>query len=454
MVKTKRLFSASLLLATCTLQLSGIVPAQARPRPNVLVIVTDDQRASETLNVMEATQRLFVRGGTKFTNAVATTPLCCPARASIFTGQYAHNHGVRGNEDIANLAHQNTFQRYLGEGGYRTAIFGKLANRWSTKRNPPYFDRWATSSDGRHRYKNGTWNVNGQIRTVEAYASEYIKRKAVRFIRTQESNDRKPWLLYLAPPAPHEPATPQRRYADRLYAPWNGNPAVHEVSRRDKPPYVQRIPPTTFADGQSIRLRQLRTLESVDNMIRRVFQTLKRKSEKRRTLAIFLSDNGYLWGEHKLSEKRHPYIQSSEIPLAIRWPGRVPKGRTSRKFVANIDLAPTILDATNISPRHTMDGRSLLRRWRRSSLLQEHWNTSSPVPTWKSLRTRRMQYIEYYDSDGTRTFREFYNLRRDPWQLMNLLKDGRKRTGPSGDRLHALRLRLERAATCSGKSCR
>ena len=452
MKRTSALF-ASVLLAICVTQLPEKAQGQARRRPNVLVIVTDDQRATDTLRVMGATRRIFFRGGTRYTNAFATTPLCCPARASILTGQYAHNHGVKGNTGIGNLDQTHTLQRYLTENGYTSAIYGKFANRWPVWRDPPYFKKWAISSDGQDRYRNGKWNVDGEARIVETYATKYVQRKAVRFLRQGETSDRRPWFLYLTPPAPHLPATAQRRYADRQYPTWNGNPAVREKGRWDKPPYVRRLPPTTVRTGREIRLKQLRSLESVDDLVQRVFRTLKRTSENRRTLAIFLSDNGFMWGEHRLSEKLHPYTQSIEIPFAIRWPGRVRRGIRNPKLVANIDLAPTILDAAGISPQHVVDGRSLLSSWRRTRLLGEHWKMVTPVPSWKSLRTRRLQYIEYFDSEGRRTFREYYNLRRDPWQLRNLLRDGKKRSGPSRSRLLSLHVHLKRAADCSGAGC-
>ena len=152
---------ASLLLATCALEASGMVPAQAGLRPNILVIVTDDQRATETLGVMEATRRLFMKRGRRDKNAFTTTPVCCPARASIFTGQYAHNHGVKENGEMQNLVQEHTVQRYLHDNGYRTSIFGKYGNGWSVRRDPPHFDRWATFSSSSTHYRNGVWNVNG-----------------------------------------------------------------------------------------------------------------------------------------------------------------------------------------------------------------------------------------------------------------------------------------------------
>jgi len=441
-----------LLLIALGLQLFGTDSVQAKPRPNVLVIVADDQRAMKSMRVMEATRRLFVQGGTSFRNAFATTPVCCPSRASIFTGQYAHNHGVRRNSQARKLVHDDTIQRYLQGAGYRTAIFGKFGGHMAA-RHLPYADKWAIFSRSQRSYRNGKWNVDGQTRTIRTYASEYIQRRAVRFIRQREARDRKPWLLYMAPPAPHSPFIPQRRYADRRYATWNGNPAVREGSTTDKPPYVRRLQETTLSDGRTFRLKQLRTLESVDDMIRGAFRTLRRKGETRRTLAILVSDNGLLWGEHKLSSKYHSYTQSIQIPLAIRWPGRVPRNATRRGLVGNIDIAPTILDATGISPEHTMDGRSLLKSWNRSNLFLEQWKTTSQVPTWKSLRSKRWQYTEYFDSNERRTFREYYNLSKDRWQLRNLLMDGSKRSGPNSDRLRSLHRRLLRAAVCSGMEC-
>jgi arylsulfatase A-like enzyme len=197
-----------------------------------------------------------------------------------------------------------------------------------------------------------------------------------------------------------------------------------------------------------LSVQQKRTLLAVDELVARVIGRLKKLKESRRTLIVFMSDNGMLWGEHGLGGKRFPYTQSVKIPLLVKWPGHIRPRSQSRRMVANIDVAPTVYDAAGIQPAHVMDGRSLLARKRRNVMLLEHWEK---VP-WRSLRSRRFQYIEYFKrANGAIRFRELYNLKRDPWQLRNLLQGRAHRH----HRAIAARLRraLMRRADCQGAEC-
>jgi arylsulfatase A-like enzyme len=426
-------------------------PAQAEEptRPNVLVIVTDDQRGPGTMGVMRKTRAWMERGGVRFTNAFVTTPFCCPSRATIFTGQVVHNHGVFHDmeREGESFDHRFTMQAYLRQAGYRTGIFGKYLNGWDLSEDPPYFDRWAVVSRPRTEgYSGAPWNVNGTTRTIDMYSTTYISQWASRFLRSSERADDRPWFLYLGTYAPHYPFEPEPKYADARVPGWHPNPAVLEEDRSDKPPYVRKRH-TSLEDARRIRRQQLRTLMSVDDMVERAMRLLGRLHERRDTLVIFVSDNGYLWGEHGLRAKLVPYFPSINIPLLIRWPGRVPDGVRDGRAGTNADLLPTILDATMIEPDpgHQLDGTSLLDTWTRERLLTEFWSEAG-IPSWASIRTSEYQYVEYYDGEEV-TFREYYDLAADPWQLVNLLADGDPSNNPDVGSL-STRLALDRS--CSG----
>jgi arylsulfatase A-like enzyme len=429
--------------------------SRAQSTPNILIIVTDDQRAG-TLDVMPATRRWFKRGGTSFKNAFATTPLCCPSRASIFTGQYAHNHGVRRNPSGWKLDQRSTIQRYLKQEGYRNAIFGKYLQGVPTEFNPPYFDTWSVFPRSRSAYRNGTWNVDGRLRIIPRYATRYISRRSRGFLEASESLDQQPWFLVLTPPAPHLPYTPQPKYAGTPVPHWDPNPAVLEEDRSDKPPFVQeRSVPLHRA--RKVRAKQLRTLMSVDDMVKRVFSKLRVLEERRNTLAFFLSDNGYLWGEHGLGgsvyAKRPPYTGSVRIPLLARWRGHFLRNESDSRLVANIDIAPTIADAVGVKPdpEYPMDGKSLLGTGSRDHLLLEYFLDVGSTPDWAAFRSRNEAYVEYYLADGlTPTFREYYSLAEDPWQLENLLGNGDPDDDPQ---FQELSRQLDEDRRCSGNDC-
>lgn len=549
-----RLLGASALLAALALSLGGCsVPGNgagspAGERPNVLLIVTDDQRAGETLEVMPNVRRRFFAEGVRMQSATASTPLCCPSRGSIFTGRYVHNHGVRTNMDAERLDQETTLQHHLGEAGYETAIFGKYLNRWDLRRDPPHFDRFGIFGGGHFDVEA---NVDGEQRRVPGFSTDFVGEEARRFLADRDPDE--PFFLTLAPFVPHGPFTPEERYAKAPVPEFQGNPAVDEDDKSDKPPYVQRAaeerrphrgqdsdvaPLAAKGRAASVEKRarqisaeiprqQLRMVKSADDLVGAVFAELERTGEADNTIAFFVSDNGYLWGEHGLSAKGAPYTQSIEVPMAMRWPQRIRGGRGEERLAANVDIAPTVLDAVGLAPPTPVDGRSLLdRTWRRERALTEFFfrppaadrrharaggrrrapplggpragrgrerqgRRSAPgraerrrarrrgrrarglgamgpgarpptraagrrrarrgPGTWASLRTRDYQYVEYYGPDDrTVTFREYYDLRRDPWQLENVLGDETPDNDPDVERLSA---QLARDRRCSQKAC-
>ena len=434
-------------------------PAQAQAqRPNILVIVTDDQPRG-TLEAMPATRRLFAREGRTYPNAYVTTPLCCPSRASILTGRYAHNHGVL-TQQPQSFDVRTTIPRYLRQAGYLNAISGKYLNRWGTRPgftpvSPPYFDLWATTRPNGGGYHNTLFNVNGRLRTVRGYSTDFIGRQTIRFVRSFEQQDKRPWFMYTAVRAPHSPNVPAKEYAQARVSSWPGSPSVFESDRTDKPAYV-RSRSASLGQGRRVRKHQLRTLMSVDDMIREIFAELGRHGEDRNTLAFYLSDNGLLWGQHGLLNKTVPYLPSIRVPLLARWPARIPGGSVDDRLVANIDLAPTIAQVAGLgAPSPPMDGRSLFSgRWERDHLLVEYFEGDTGIaPTWASITATTHQYVQYYDEDGNVTFREYYDLVQDPWQLVNRLGDFDPTNDPSPGTLNQLATRLSSDRRCAGVSC-
>lgn len=435
---------------------TGSPPGAAQddaPQPNVLIVMTDDQRATGTFGVMPRTRRWFLRDGTRFVNALATTPTCCPSRASVMTGQYAHNHGVHTSErgQAGNLDQLATMQRYLRRDGYRTSIYGKYLNAWPRTLDPPWFDDWAILSDSTSAaYYYGRWNVNGEVDKLPGYSTRIIQRKALRFIRSGERDDDQPWLMYLTPMSPHLPAVPLPRDRGADLPEFVPTPAMLEDDRDDKPPEVrsQDVDPALVREW---RRKQLRSLMSVDRMVGAVFEMLESKGELDDTIAIFMSDNGFLWGEHGLGQKIRPYESSAEIPFVVRWPGTFEAGATDERIVANVDIAPTLLEAAGVAPEHSFDGRSFAGSEAvHDHVLLEQWKRSRrTVPNWAALRSNDYLYVEYYGADRlVPTYREYYDLVEDPWELENLLGDDDPTNDPSD--AGALSLQLHADVYCSG----
>jgi arylsulfatase A-like enzyme len=429
------------------------VPAVANEgaeRPNVLIILTDDQRA-DMMEVLRRTRAWFETGGTTFPNAFATTPLCCPSRASIMTGQYAHNTNVETNLDAERLDQRSTMQRYLQDAGYRTAIVGKYLNSWPF--DPPFFHDFAVFRAREGGYKNAFFNINGAHRRVKRYSTDYIGARSVQLLRSFEADDRKPWFLYVAPFAPHAPYEPAKKFRRTRVPKFRRNPAMRESDRTDKPQWVQEKGPKR-TKGRKVWTLQERMLLSVDRLVNRILTTLDELNERGPTMVFFLSDNGFTLGEHGLQQKHSPYTQSVQIPFAMRWPGHVASGEADPRLVATIDIAPTIYDAAGITPdeEYPVDGRSLLGPDERDRILLEyHHREDRAVPTWSSTRTQTYQYTEYYSEDLQEViFREYYDLSSDPWQLTNLLSDADTTNDPDPGDLTLYSIRVRRDRRCEG----
>lgn len=413
----------------------------AEAPPNILIIVTDDQRAG--LEVMPDTLKWFEAGGTRYTNAFATTPTCCPSRASLLTGRYVHNHGVDNRKRATVLDQTTTINYYLQRAGYRTGLFGKYLNTWPAETSPPHWNHFAFfSNTTAETYVGDRWNVQGTLTSVNQYATDYIGGRAESFIR----DTTQPWLLYLSTPNPHGPWTAEAEYENAPVGTWEGNPAVFETDKSDKPSYVQEAK-HTFKQGKTLRRRQLRTLYSVDDMVERVFLALQDTGELDNTLAFFISDNGLMWGEHGRTGKSVPYLQAIGVPMFARWPGHLSAGVEDSRLVANIDVAPTALQAAGITQLNApIDGRSLLGSHARERILTEFFESKSNAPPWSSTVTHEYQYTEYADG-----FNEYYDLTNDQWQLENLLNNGTPGDEPSNVAELASQLAADRA--CAGGSC-
>jgi arylsulfatase A-like enzyme len=426
-------------------------PAGSPKGPNVLVFLTDDARA-ETLQVMPKTRRWLGEAGVTFTQGFATTPSCCPSRASILSGRYVHNHGVLQQRLGDRLDQRTTLARYLKDAGYRTAMAGKFLNRWPLPQPPPSFERYALANGG---YYDQVWQVDGAVRRVPTYSTTFIGDQALAYLAEFERDDARPWFAYLAPFAPHDPRVPEPKYATASFPALDRVGASGEPPVAGKPAYLRDRSPKAAREMAAVRTGQLRTLLSVDDLVDRVLRRLQETGELDQTLIFFLSDNGYAWGEHRHVGKFVPYTESIKVPFLVSWPGRLPAGTVDDRLVATIDVKPTVLAAAGIrpDPDDTVDGRSLLDGGRRERLLAEYWRDQANAPgirDWAALRTTAWQYIENYDQPGSSgTYREFYDLQRDPGMERNLLTDA----DPGNDPPATLAAELAAARACRGASC-
>jgi N-acetylglucosamine-6-sulfatase len=455
---------------------SGSTLKRPQRRPNVVVLMTDDQTL-ESLRVMRNVDRLLARKGAFFTQSVVSFSLCCPSRATFLTGQYAHNHRV-----LSNLAPSGGYQRlnhttalpvWLHRGGYYTVQVGKYLNGYGLVRPreiPPGWSEWYGLVDPfTYRYWGFTTNENGKlvryIRRAD-YQTDVLARKAVDVIRRRVPK-RKPLFLYVGFVAPHigspreldDPPSlrtpaPAPRHRDRfLFEPLPTSADFNEEDVRDKPLAVRRRPMLQeFQIGALTEAYQqeLESLLAVDEAVGRIVRALSRAGELQNTLIMFTSDNGYFHGEHRIpSGKVYLYEPSIRVPLIVRGPG-IAAGLRLDDLVANIDLAPTIADAANVTPLRIVDGRSLLPLLRNGirpeprSILIESPPSNVPRQVFAAIRTPQYLYASYASGD-----QELYDLAADPYELTSVHRD------PAQAALVAeLSLRLDQLRRCAGSTCR
>jgi arylsulfatase A-like enzyme len=440
----------------------GVAPAPgALPgAPNVVVIMTDDQDPG-TMRAMPAVRRLIGGQGATFTRSFATTPLCCPSRATFLTGQYAHNHGVRTNKPgYTALDASETVAVWLDRAGYRTGHVGKFLNGYGrdtdSREIPGGWDEWyAFVHDSNFSYYDYTLNENGRLvrygSAPRHYQTDVYARKAADFVARNAGAE--PFFLSVATLAPHKeahgPPRPAPRHAGSFGdAPLPRPASFNERNVGDKPAFVRKTPrltPERIEGLTRLHRGRLRSLLAVDDLVERVVAALRDTGELQHTLLVFTSDNGYLLGQHRLVGKSWVYESSVRVPLMMRGPG-IPPGVVRRQLVGNVDLAPTILDAAGASApaAHRLDGTSLLAPARNPGALagRQLLLESFDVP-YRALRTPRYLFVRHRSGE-----RELYDLSRDPDELRSL-HTSRAHEGVERD----LAARLRRLEGCAGSAC-
>ncbi len=401
-------------------------------RPNILIILTDDQRQS-AMQAMPKTKRWFGTEGTTFPNGYVTTPSCCPSRASILTGRYVHNNGVRTQAGPA-FDETTSVARYLKDAGYNTGYVGKYVHYYDLSARAPYWDRWTYWKGA---YNDVYMNFDGVVRQSKGYSTTIAFDTAIEYVASWEQRDGTPWMMVVAPTAPHKlgtnPPDVEPQYANATVPPMPTTPATFEADRSDKPPFLDTG--LTPAYNTTMYNQMTRAALSIDDGVDRLMRQLRANGELDNTLAIFLSDNGWMQGDHGYLDKFTPYTNSVEVPFLVRWPGHAVAGATDNRFVANVDIAPTVLTAAGAAGVSNMDGRNIFAGTTRNRRLTEYFVDSGNNPsirTWASITTTTYTYTEYYSTDGTQVrFREYYNLVNDPYELVNLFNDGNAANDPN-----------------------
>ncbi len=419
------------------------LPTVAAPRPNVLVIVTDDQRwdalgcLGHPLIKTPNLDRLAAEGA-RFANAFVTTSLCSPSRATMMSGLYGHRHGVLNNFTEYPDA-LPSYPKRLREVGYETAYFGKWHMGETNDTPRSGFDFWM-SHRGQGRYFDNEWNINGRREFIKGYYTTVITEHAETWLRQKHE---KPFVMVIGQKAPHGgPIEPEPKYANAFDAAAIAKPANYDAWRDGKPAWLAESFPTwhgaggplyNYHDYDKFVRAYLGTLLSVDESVGRLYAALEATGQLNRTVIVFTSDNGFALGEHGRVDKRTMYEESIRVPLIVRYPPLIPKRTVINEMVLNLDLAPSIIDLGGGQPLKGIDGQSwkpLLAGnptgWRKSWLYFYNYEKEFPyTPNVRGVRTASWKYIYYPSGDGTPSHyaAELYNLATDPQETQNLIAD-------------------------------
>ncbi|MCX6385624.1 MAG: sulfatase [Solirubrobacterales bacterium] len=423
--------------------------SQTKAKPNIIVIMTDDQRADD-MGPLPKTRALIGDTGVTFDASYVNYPLCCPSRATFLTGQYSHNNGVRFN--FAPMGgytvfknQENTLPVWLKDAGYTTHLLGK-------------------------------------------YLNEYGEKNPTEKVIDDAKDSKKPFFMWVTPLAPHTVAVAERGRAEgtpavpaprdaKIYAdaPIRRLPSFDEAQYSDKPAILQ----FAFADRLTAPIidsltahyrGRMGSLVAIDDAVAKIVGALKRTGQLENTVLIFTSDNGWIIGEHRLFQHPTPtnwtgvkffgFEESTKVPLLISGPG-FGKARHISSPVSNADLAPTITAIAGAKSRRVSDGVSLLRvqanqaRWADRNLLIE----TKRYPQYQAVFDYNLVHTKRYHLEvgvaepivgGTQfPFSELYDLKLDPYELRNV--SGKPAYKAIEDELNR---RMKKLETCRGLSCR
>lgn len=417
--------------------------------PNIVFILLDDQRydAFGFINPLIKTPHMdeIASNGTYFKNAFVTTSLSSPSRASILTGRYVHNHGVSDNNptDLTKLSY---FPQRLKEHGYQTAFFGKWhfggADK-TAKAGFAGFDRWVGLLGQGDYYpinmsgEQAMLNIDGKLTPQKGYITDELTEYAVDWLN--HLNKDRPFMMYLSHKGVHAdfyPAVRDKGKLKKVTFPLPDTYANSEENYQGKPMWVKNqrnswhgvdYPYNKKMDIQQFQRDYYETLISVDDSVGQVQKWLKQNGLDENTIVMVMGDNGFMFGEHGLIDKRTAYEESMRVPLIASGPGFA-KAKVVEELVANIDIAPTFLDVAGIPKPDNYDGQSFYGLGtdrknlpaRNNAFIYEYfWEYNFPyTPTTFAIRTPEYKYIQYY---GIWDKEELYDMKNDPHEKHNLI---------------------------------
>lgn len=409
-------------------------------QPNIIFIYSDDQRqdaAGFNGNGVIITPVLdsLASKGVRFTNANVVFSLCSPSRAALLTGRYGSANGVLQLGSNLN-PDEKTMAYYLKDAGYQTAMSGK----WHVGQSPETvgfdFHVWF---EGNGAYYNRLIHDMGNDTVPEIHCDEYCVARSIDFLK-QAVKHKKPFFLFHNTQLPHmngqlvwnaKQSTKNRYSVAEMPVATN---RLDDLS--NKPDYLKTVRNRTQAKvygyPDRIAIQQhtrdyYSVITEMDEALGRLFRALDELDLWKNTYVFFMSDNGWMLGEHGFTSKVLPYRPSTKVPFFVVGPGLKPQ--TKESLVLNIDMAPTILELAGVEPAENMHGKSIVPllndkvKELRESFVYEGLGTYGGAKPNLTVVNENFRYIVTYESDQLNkvAFKELYNQKKDPLEMNNLI---------------------------------
>jgi N-acetylglucosamine-6-sulfatase len=419
--------------------------ARGNKPPNVVVIMSDDQFNTTVPNMPFVNAR---DDWARFSNAVVNTALCCPSRATFFTGQTSTHNGIENNSATSQFKGRSTIANWLHDAGYQTGFVGKYFNKfpWGEADNyiPKGWDYWAGYS-GKQTYQNFLLNENGTLAEYKGSShnsTDVLTDRAVDYI--DQVDRQEPFFAFVSYNGPHAPSIPPTRYADADVDPIPEDEAFLEEDVSDKPKWIRQQKLPDLATLRQRRIQHQRALLAVDDGVKDIFGALEARGELDDTIVMYTTDHGISLGEHRYAKKTCGYEVCSRVPFLVRGPGVQPGG--VRNLVGNIDFAPTIADYAGIPTGRRVDGVSLKPLLEgdpaalHKGVLLSRAHGQGDRLFW-GLRTKKWKYIHYRRTDEL----ELYNLKKDREELFNLMSTDRTKWKRKAETLEKRMKKLRRS---------
>ena len=439
-LQTTGLKLAALSFSSCAMQtMESDGKRPKRKRPNILVLIADDQRwdqlscANKPIIPQLKTPNMdrLAQEGVHFNNAFVTTPICAVSRASIMTGMYASTHGMNHfKTPIKADVLSKSYPALLHDNGYRTGVLGKWGmGTEGTEKIFDVFNAWA--NQGKYFHDTDEEKIHN---------AEWLADRAAEFLASCQPDQ--PFCLTVCYKSPHHPYQPDPRdknLFDDVVIPKRQTDTSESYQAIQSDMMDKSLNRWCYFDERKDQATKddfeknfLRCVKSLDRSVGNIMQTLKDLDLDENTVVIFLSDNGYLWGEHGLGGKWLLYEESIRVPLIIHAPGMpdTMRGMKIDNLALNIDIAPTILDIAGIPIPSEMDGMSLhpFLNGRdapsRTDFFMEHVgvvDVENPIPDSRGVRSDEWKYIRYINVEPE--IEEMYNIKADPLESHNLAGD-------------------------------